>query len=89
MMNNTMKQHHDFTELATNLFRATQAEEKLKRENIENKQEANKAHNEVGKKVRQTIKELGGTMPEDLPTPQKSTLKIAKEQKKLESKDDE
>lgn len=77
------------TELAANLFRATQAEEKLKRENIESKQEANKAHNEVGKKVRQTIKELGGTMPEDLPTPQKSTLKIAKEQKKIESKDDE
>jgi len=76
------------TELAANLFRATQAEEKLKRENIENKHEANKAHNEVGKKVRQTIKELGGTMPEDLPTPQKSTLKIEKEQKKLESKDD-
>jgi len=77
------------TELAANLFRATQAEEKLKRENIENKHKANKAHNEVGKKVRQTIKELGGTMPEDLPTPQKSTLKIEKEQKKLEGKDDE
>ena len=77
------------TELAANLFRATQAEEKLKRENIQSKTQANKAHNEVGKKVRQTIKELGGTMPEDLPTPQKSTLKIAKEQKKIESKDDE
>ena len=77
------------TELAANLFRATQAEEKLKRDNIQSKIQANKAHNEVGKKVRQTIKELGGTMPEDLPTPQKSTLKIAKEQKKLESKDDE
>ncbi len=76
------------TELAANLFRATQAEEKLKREHIETKHEANRAHNEVGKKVRQTIKELGGTMPEDLPTPQKSVLKIAKEQKKLESKDD-
>jgi len=77
------------TELAANLFRATQAEEKLKRDNIENKHEANQAHHEVGKKVRQTIKELGGTMPEELPTPQKSTLKIAKEQKKLESKYDE
>jgi len=88
MINNTKKQHHDFTKLATNLFRATQAEEKLKRENIQSKAKASKAHNEVGKKVRQTIKELGGTMPEDLPTPQKSTLKIAKEQKKIESKDD-
>lgn len=77
------------TELAANLFRATQAEDKLKRENIQSKTKANQAHHEVGKKVRQTIKELGGTMPEDLPTPQKSTLKIAKEQKKLEAKDDE
>jgi DNA-damage-inducible protein D len=77
------------TELAANLFRATQAEEKLKRDNVKSKIQANKTHNEVGKKVRQTIKELGGTMPEDLPTPQKSVLKIKKEQKKLEGKDDE
>jgi len=78
------------TELAANLFRATQAEEKLKRENIKGKDEANKAHREVGEKVRETIKELGGTMPEDLPTPTKSVLKIEKEQqKKLENKDDE
>ena len=78
------------TELAANLFRATQAEEKLKRENIKGKDDANKAHREVGEKVRETIKELGGTMPEDLPTPTKSVLKIEKEQqKKLENKDDE
>ncbi len=56
------------TELAANLFRATQTEEKLKRDKIKNKQLANKTHYEVGKKVRQTIKELGGTMPEDMPT---------------------
>ena len=56
------------TELAANLFRATQTEEKLRRENIKGKQAANMTHYEVGKKVRQTIKELGGTMPEDLPT---------------------
>ena len=56
------------TELAANLFRATQTEEKLKRENIKGKYNANKTHYEVGQKVRQTIKELGGTMPEDLPT---------------------
>ena len=60
--------HMGSTELAANLFRATQTEEKLKRENIKGKQKANKTHYEVGKKVRQTIKELGGTMPEDLPT---------------------
>lgn len=56
------------TELAANLFRATQTEEKLRRDNIKGKQAANMTHYEVGKKVRQTIKELGGTMPEDLPT---------------------
>ena len=56
------------TELAANLFRATQTEEKLRREKIKGKQKANQTHYEVGKKVRQTIKELGGTMPEDLPT---------------------
>ena len=59
--------HMGSTELAANLFRATQTEEKLKREKIKGKQKANQAHFDVGKKVRQTIKELGGTMPEDLP----------------------
>ncbi len=67
------------TELAANLFRATQAEEKLRRENIKGKTEANKAHFEVGKIVRNTIQELGGTMPEDLPTPDKSVKRIEKE----------
>jgi DNA-damage-inducible protein D len=52
------------TELAANLFRATQTEDKLKRENIVGKEKANQAHLEVGEKVRQTIKDLGGTMPE-------------------------
>jgi len=59
--------HMGSTELAANLFRATQTEEKLKRENIKGKQKANQTHFEVGKKVRQTIKELGGEMPENLP----------------------
>ncbi len=71
------------TELAANLFRATQTEEKLRREHIQGKSEANKTHYEVGKKVRQTIKELGGTMPEDLPTPEKSVLQIEKENKRI------
>lgn len=74
------------TELAANLFRATQTDEKLRRENIQGKEEAGKTHYEVGKKVRQTIAELGGTMPEDLPTPKKSIRKIENEQKKLEKK---
>lgn len=60
-----------YEELAANLFRATQTEAKLHRENIQGKQEANKTHFEVGKKVRDTLKDLGGTMPEDLPTPEK------------------
>jgi len=59
--------HMESTELAANLFRATQTEEKLRRENIVGKQKANLTHYEVGAKVRQTIKEIGGTMPEDLP----------------------
>lgn len=59
--------HMGSTELAANLFRATQTEEKLKREKIKGKQNANKTHFEVGKKVRKTIEELGGEMPENLP----------------------
>ena len=59
--------HMGSTELAANLFRATQAEEKLRREKIVGKDRANRTHHEVGAKVRQTIKELGGAMPEDLP----------------------
>ena len=60
--------HMGSTELAANLFRATQTEEKIRRERIRGKQNANRVHEEVGAKVRQTIKEIGGTMPEDLPT---------------------
>ena len=71
-----------YEELAANLFRATQTEAKLRRENIQGKQEANKTHFEVGKKVRDTIKDLGGTMPEDLSTPEKSIQQLAREQKK-------
>ena len=77
------------TELAANLFRATQTEEKLRRENIRGKKEANNTHYEVGKKVRKTIEELGGTMPEDLPTPDKPVKEIEKEQKKLKGKVEE
>lgn len=78
--------HMGSTELAANLFRATQTDEKLRRENIKGKQAANQTHYEVGAKVRQTIKELGGTMPEDLPTPNKSIQQIAREQEKKKLK---
>ena len=78
--------HMGYEELAANLFRATQTEAKLRRENIQGKANANQTHFEVGKKVRDTIKDLGGTMPEDLPTPDKSIKQIEKEHKKLENK---
>lgn len=76
--------HMGSTELAANLFRATQTDEKLRREKVRGKAEANRTHYEVGRKVRQTIAELGGTMPEDLPTPQKSIQQIEQEQKRRE-----
>ena len=70
-------------ELAANLFRITQTESRLKRDNIQTESAANKTHYEVGYKIRNTIKELGGTMPEDLPTPEKSLKQLEKEKKKL------
>lgn len=81
-----MLDHMGSTELAANLFRATQTEEKLRREHIQGKAAANETHYEVGAKVRQTIKELGSTMPENLTTPDKSIKQLEKEQKKLEKK---
>lgn len=74
--------HMGSTELAANLFRATQTEEKLRRDNVQGKVAANKTHYEVGAKVRQTIAELGGTMPEELPTPEKSVKQLEREEKK-------
>ena len=76
--------HMGSTELAANLFRATQTDEKLRRDQVMGKKEAGNVHFEVGKKVRQTISELGGTMPEDLPTPQKSIKQIEREVAKRE-----
>lgn len=78
--------HMGSTELAANLFRATQTEEKLRRENITGKERANMTHYEVGAKVRQTIKELGGTMPENLPTEESIKAVEKKKQKLLNSK---
>lgn len=78
--------HMGSTELAANLFRATQTEEKLRRDAVRAKGQANKTHYEVGSKVRQTIRELGGTMPEDLPKPENSIQQLESARKKLESK---
>ncbi|MFQ3227050.1 MAG: DNA-damage-inducible protein D [Porticoccaceae bacterium] len=79
--------HMGSTELAANLFRATQTEEKLKRDEVDTKRQANQTHHEVGKKVRETIAELGGTMPEDLPKPEKGIPQLARAQKKLGDKE--
>ena len=70
------------TELIANLFRISQTEEKLKKDNVNTEKEACKTHNKIGKIVRKAIKEAGGTMPEDLPTPQKSLKELEKENKK-------
>ncbi|ABR74993.1 DNA damage-inducible protein D [Actinobacillus succinogenes] len=85
--NQKILDHMGSTELAANLFRATQAEEKLRRDNVQTKTEANQTHFDVGQKVRQTIQELGGTMPENLPTPGKSVKSIETHLKKLTNKD--
>ena len=78
--------HMGSTELAANLFRATQAEEKLRREKITGKEKAYKAHREVGAKVRRTIRELGGTMPEELPTVESVKKLESKARKTLQDK---
>jgi len=84
--NEQILDHMGATELAANLFRITQTDDKLRRENIKGKEKANETHYAVGKKVRQTIAELGGTMPENLPTPKISAKKLKQERKKAVAK---
>lgn len=81
--NQKILDHMGSTELAANLFRSTQAEEKLRRDQVQGKTQANQAHHDVGRKVRQTIADLGGTMPEQLHTPPTSIQQIASGRKKL------
>jgi DNA-damage-inducible protein D len=69
-------------ELAANAFRASLARQKLEREQIQSKDRANRTHCRVGRKLRQTIEEVGGTMPEDLPTPEKSIQEVQREEQK-------
>jgi len=78
--------HMGSTELAANLFRATQTEDKLRRDQVQGKAQANQTHFNVGRKVRQTIQELGGTMPEQLPKPDTSIQQIASAKKTLAKK---
>lgn len=68
------------TELIANLFRISQTEEKIRKDNIKGAEEATSVHYNVGKEVRTAIEKIGGTMPEDLPTPEKSIQQIEKEQ---------
>ena len=75
--------HMGSLELAANLFRTTQAEDKLRRENVRSKEVANRIHSEVGRKVRKTIHELGGTMPENLPVAESITKVESREKKRL------
>ena len=70
-------------ELIANLFRISQTEQKLKKDNVQNEQDANMTHYNVGRIVRKAIKEMGGTMPEDYPTPEKSLKQLEKERKRL------
>ena len=69
-------------ELIANLFRISQTEQKLRKDNIKGEKEANLTHYEVGKKVRKAIADIGGTMPENFPTPKKSLKELEKENKK-------
>ena len=68
-------------ELADNIFRIAQTDAKLKRDNVDNEYTANSVHYTVGKEVRNSIKRLGGTMPEDLPTPEMSLKELEKDRK--------
>lgn len=74
------------TELAANLFRITQTENKLINDNIKGENKANETHYEVGRKVRKAIEDIGGTMPENLSTPDKSLKELEKENRKLNVK---
>ena len=73
-------------ELADNIFRIAQTDAKLKRDNVDNEYTANSVHYEVGKEVRKSIKRLGGTMPENLPTPDRSLKELEKDNKKIQIK---
>ncbi len=78
--------HMESEELAANWFRITQTEAKIRREEIDNKADANAAHHVVGREVRETIARLGGTMPEDLPTPEQSIQQLERaEQQRIQA----
>ena len=76
-------------ELVANLFRINQAKQRLIRDNVKGENNAKAVHYEVGKKVRKAIQDIGGMMPEEMPTPKKSLKELEKEKKRLENKEQE
>lgn len=78
--------HMGSTELAANMFRATQTEDKIRRDKIVGKERANAAHREVGEEVRQTIRKIGGTMPENLPSMESVKKIAARKMKELKAR---
>ena len=73
-------------ELVANLFRINQTKQKLLKDKVQGENNANDIHYEVGKEIRYTIKKLGGTMPENLPTPNRSLKELEKDNKKIQIK---
>lgn len=73
-------------ELIANLFRISQTEQKLKKDNVQTEKEVNKTHYNIGKNIREVIAKNGGTMSEELPTPKKSLKQLEKENKKMLNK---
>ena len=84
--NEDILDHMGSTELAANFFRITQTEERLKKGDIKGQEKADHTHYTIGKKVRETMEEISGVLPEELPTPEKSIKQIEKEQKKIKKK---
>lgn len=76
-------------ELVANLFRINQTKQRLIRDNVKGENNAKVVHYEVGKKVRKAIQDIGGMMPEEMPTPKKSLKELEKEKKRLENKEQE
>lgn len=74
-------------ELVANLFRINQTKQKLLKDNVQGEKEAKDVHYEVGKKVRKAIADIGGMMPEEMPTPKKSLKELEREKKQLENKE--
>jgi len=74
-------------ELVANLFRINQTKQKILKDNVQGEKEAKDVHYEVGKKVRKAIADIGGTMPEEMPTPKKSLKELERERKKIEIKE--